>query len=152
MKSTIIVNGTNQIVLKPETPLEILVVKGLQNKPLISKYHESTQILGESSPNCLVVSPIEGVLEEEIEPVLMAIIDCHQQNKILGLIPDNTSPANLLEFIKQRIGANQIELRPGEQIAPNQSFHATITTINNNETDVVDGEFAAMGVNIYKQW
>lgn len=55
MKVTIITDGTTRIVLTPKTPAEILAVKELHSKDIIATHHESTQILSESSPNCLVL-------------------------------------------------------------------------------------------------
>lgn len=65
MKVTIISNGTHQIVLTPETPLEILAIKELENKAIVSSYHASTQILEQSAPNCLVITPVENNTKQD---------------------------------------------------------------------------------------
>ena len=152
MKVTIISNGTHQIVLKPETPLEILAIKELENKPLISKYHNSTQILEVSSPNCLVISTAndKNTLKPEIRYV--AVIDCYQQNKIIGLIPSDTPPSEILYFLKQKMVAEKVEILKGSNIIIDKSFQVEVTSIRDGKTFVDTGEFAIMDVQTFNQW
>lgn len=152
MKVTIIANGTNQIVLKPETPLENLVVKSLTDRALISKYHESTQILEASSPNCLVISPSGE--DKESPPVTswLAVIACNEQNRILGLIPASTPAFDILYFIKQHLEADKVELTKQMDILVNESFHTIVTNSIDGQQGVSDQEFAVMEVKSYTKW
>tara|TARA_R110001592_G_scaffold148167_8_gene372918 strand:- start:1450 stop:1695 length:246 start_codon:yes stop_codon:yes gene_type:complete len=61
MKATIISNGSTRIVLKPESPADLLAIKDLADKKLITLHYETTQILAESYPNCLVISEDKSV-------------------------------------------------------------------------------------------
>ena len=56
MKVTIINNGTISIVLKPETPAEVLAVQQLGKDPVTITHHEKLQILNEPIPDALVIS------------------------------------------------------------------------------------------------
>jgi hypothetical protein len=149
MKVTIIANGTNQIVLKPETPLENLVVKSLTDKALISKYHESTQILEASSPNCLVISPSKENKEVPSVDKWLAVISCNEQNKILGLIPSNTSSDGVLYFIREQLEADEIELLHQTTVTIDESFHTIITNSIDGKHGVSDQEFAVVNVKTY---
>ena len=154
MKVTIISNGTHQIVLKPQTPLEILAIKELQDKVLVSEYHASTQILGESSPNCLVIKPTgEDIKSNSIENrTWLAVIACNEQNKILGLIPAITPSFDILYFIKQHLEADKVELTKQMDILVNESFHTIVTNSIDGEQGISDQEFAVMTVDTYKKW
>lgn len=149
MKVTIIVNGTNQIVLKPETPLENLVVKTLTDRPLISKHHESTQILGESSPNCLVITP--SAENQPLTPenqLVLAVINCHSQNEIVGILPLHTPTEEILYFIKQELGFSKVEMKDTKaKILYGESFNTVCTGTN---PEVI--EFAVMKVTSFTKW
>jgi hypothetical protein len=152
MKVTIISNGRHQLVLKPETPLEILAIKELEGKNLISKYHESTQILAESSPNCLVISPSGGDVKQE-EPILnwLAVIYCNEKNRILGLIPAYTPRHEVSYFIKQQLDVDKVDI--GDVMIPiNQSFRTHVTSTVKGEKRTSEQEFALMEVSKYTEW
>ena len=147
MKVTIISNGTHQLVLKPETPVEKLAIKELQNKPLVSKYHESTQILGESSPNCLVIRP--GVdSDAPLERELIALVDNYSQNQILALIPAETSYPDILYLIKNITKADKVVLTKNESITINEVF-MVIATKDNVEHE---GQYAVISAPTMTSW
>ena len=154
MKVTIISNGTHQLVLKPQTPLEILAIKELQDKVLVSEYHASTQILSESSPNCLVIKPTgEDIKSSSIKnSTWLAVIACNEQNKILGLIPANTPTFDILYFIKQHLEADKVEMTKQMDILVNESFHTIVTNSIDGEQGISDQEFAVMTVETYNKW
>lgn len=56
MKVTIINNGTISVVLKPETPAEVIAVQQLGKQPVSIVHHEKLQILNEPIPDALVIS------------------------------------------------------------------------------------------------
>lgn len=147
MKVTIISNGSHQLVLKPETPVEKLAIKELQNKPLVSKYHESTQILGESSPNCLVIRP--GVESEApLERELLALVDNYSQNQILALIPAETSYPDILYLIKNITKADKVVLNKDESVTINEVFKV-IATKDNVEHE---GQYAVISAPTMTSW
>jgi len=120
MEVTIINNGTVRIVLKPKTQAEILAVKEMQGKVLSSKHHESTQILGESFPNCLVIQP-QGEPVEDIKWI--GVYDSHQQNRCIGLIPTNSTKSDILNFIRTRSDMSEtIHLVDADEIVPQTTF------------------------------
>lgn len=83
MKVTIISNGNNKIVLKPETQAEILAVKEMHGKEIKTEYHESTQILGESFPDCLVLA----TSKEEKAPTTQVVLINMANNRPVAVIP-----------------------------------------------------------------
>ena len=150
MNVTIINNGKTKLVLKATSPQEILAIKELQDKPLVSAFHESTQILDESTPSCLVISSSTTEKVQKTDLQLMAIIDSHQQNAILGLIPRSTPPAEILYFLKTILNAEKVALDTDQKIVVNEVFK-TITTIEGGSS-IVNGEYAVIDAPTFLKW
>lgn len=93
MKVTIINNGNNKIVLKPETQAEILAVKEMHGKEIKTEYHESTQILGESFPDCLVLSTSKEQKVSNTQVVLVSL----SNNKPIAAIPSQEASYSRME-------------------------------------------------------
>jgi hypothetical protein len=85
MKVTIISNGNNKIVLKPESQAEILAIKDMHGKEIKTEYHESTQILGESFPDCLVLATQKE--EARVEPTTQVVLISVTNGRPIAVIP-----------------------------------------------------------------
>ena len=125
MKVTIISNGAYQIVLKPETPLEILTIKELENKPLVSKYHESTQILDASSPNCLVISnkKEDSIKNDSSYAVLQCITELYIS---IAIFPVNWKTEGILKLISNIYNSDTCVLLKNETIKPGENFSVNL--------------------------
>lgn len=75
MKVTIISNGNQQLVLKPENRLEAITLEGLNGKTLeATHFDKPTQILNESYPDCLVLGKLEEKITQEEEESLEQVV------------------------------------------------------------------------------
>jgi hypothetical protein len=131
MKVTIINNDKLTLVLKPETQLEILAVKGLSAKTLITKHHETTQILDESFPDSLVIH--ECATQQGIKPIISWMGVYNENNKVcLGVIPSDRSDNAVLEFISLRLKATSVTFKDEGEILDDEPF--TIIGMLNGKT------------------
>ena len=116
MKVTIISNGNNKIVLKPETQAEILAVKEMHGKEIKTEYHESTQILGESFPDCLVLA----TSKEQKEPTTQVVlIDLRNNKPVCVIPPQEATYSRMTEAIVKACnfdGAEQLDSEGRENI------------------------------------
>lgn len=108
MKVTIITNGGTKLVLKPETQMEILAVKEMSTKPIIAKYLEKTQVLEESTPDCLVISPCKEPAHT-LPSSFYGVYDNNAQNQCIGLIPNLSSYDDILSFIREITNSDEAQ-------------------------------------------
>lgn len=118
MKVTIISNGNNKIVLKPESQAEILAVKDMHGKEIKTEYHESTQILGESFPDCLVLATQkEGA---KVEPTTQVVLVSIANGRPIAVIPPNeTSYSRMTDAVVKACnfdGAERLDSEGRENI------------------------------------
>jgi len=148
MKVTTISNGSLQIVLKPETPREILDIKELHDKQIVASYHEVTQILEVSSPNCLVLTTKKS--EPDVEqklPDYVAVVNI-DTNSIIGMIPTNTTEKDVLSFLQSFTTECKITLSVGQScITLNDIFSVDIVHENAKNKTV---RYALKTVQFYK--
>jgi hypothetical protein len=151
MKVTIISNGQQQLVLKPENKLEAITLEQLNDKTLTATHFDKpTQILNESYPDCLVLSKT-GKFQNTIWG---AVIDCNNQNSILGLIPSTTTQEDILDFIKVKSNSAKAELEDRtSSIKLDETFKVKLTImVDEQSSSIIDNEYAVVLVDTYTKW
>ena len=152
MKVTIITNGDTKLVLKPETQQEILAVKTLNEKPLFAELLETTQILKESYPNCLVIK--EGKQTETKETVeeqrpMIAVMCISDDSRLLGIIPKATEEKDILSFIREQAGVEEVyKIKENLNILMNTDFNVGFQASENH----IEHTYRICLVDIYKKW
>ena len=146
MKVTIITNGDTKLVLKPETQVEILAVKSLTEKPLTAELLETTQILKESYPNCLVVKATTENKSANDNPKNKnwIAVHCLTENTLLGIIPADSNSDSILSFIREQAGAEEVSIKNKDEIKLDEMFRV--------EIDNKPLTYIIKSVNFYQQW
>lgn len=151
MKVTIISNGQQQLVLKPENKLEAITLEQLNDKTLTATHFDKpTQILNESYPDCLVLSKTDKFQNT----IWGAVIDCNNQNSILGLIPSTTTQEDILDFIKVKSNSAKAELEDRtSSIKLDETFKVKLTImVDEQSSSIIDNEYAVVLVDTYTKW
>ena len=152
MKVTIITNGDTKLVLKPNTPQEILAVKNLHGKTLNAEHIEQAQILNESYPDCLVVK--EGKQTETKETVekqgpMIAVMCISEDSRLLGIIPEATEEEDILSFIREQAGVEKVyKIKENLNILMNTDFNVGFEASENH----IEHTYRICLVDIYKKW
>jgi len=152
MKVTIITNGDTKLVLKPNTPQEILAVKNLHGKTLNAEHIEQAQILNESYPDCLVVKEEKKTETKETveeQRPMIAVMCISDDSRLLGIIPEATEEEDILSFIREQAGVEEVyKIKENLNILMNTDFNVGFEASENH----IEHTYRICLVDIYKKW